>query len=226
MGENFADNTHFHFITKPFYLTEVRPSVNGFQGDGGIIPGLKRMHEGKRQYCIFKTSWGYFGLLADKQGLVRTCLPVRSRGLVQKYLGCDVTHLRYNKNLFSGLQDRIRAYYQGECIDFNDVECDFNGIIHTPFSSKVLNICKGIEFGHTMYYGMLARLAGSPGAARAVGNVLAKNQIPLIIPCHRVVCAGGRLGGFSAHGGVNMKRRMLAWEASRETQCKEGVMPK
>jgi methylated-DNA-[protein]-cysteine S-methyltransferase len=62
-------------------------------------------------------------------------------------------------------------------------------------------------------YGELAAKAGYPGAARAVGNCMAANRIPLLIPCHRVVCAGGRLGSYSAPGGTVTKRRLLALEA-------------
>jgi len=78
------------------------------------------------------------------------------------------------------------------------------------FTRRVLGICAGIRPGETMTYGELARKAGRPGAARAVGQVMARNPFPLLIPCHRVVGSGGRLTGFG--GGLEMKRELLAKE--------------
>lgn len=83
----------------------------------------------------------------------------------------------------------------------------------TDFQSRVLKITQSLKYGQTLSYAQVAAKAGSPGAARAVGSVMAKNRIPLLIPCHRVVAAGGRLGGFSAPQGVDMKKRLLAMEA-------------
>ena len=83
------------------------------------------------------------------------------------------------------------------------------------FQRRVLKQCRLIPYGRTMSYGELAAKAGSPRAARAVGNCMAANNIPLLIPCHRVVCSDGRLGSFSAPGGTSMKRRLLAMESPR-----------
>lgn len=82
----------------------------------------------------------------------------------------------------------------------------------TPFAVAVLTACKTIEFGKTATYAQLANMAGSPKAARAVGNVMAKNPLPLIIPCHRVLKTNGQLGGFSAPGGTKIKKKMLELE--------------
>ena len=75
-----------------------------------------------------------------------------------------------------------------------------------------MTACRDIRFGQTVSYGRLAEMAGKPGAARAVGRALAKNPLPLIIPCHRVICANGKIGGFSAPGGVTLKKRLLQLE--------------
>jgi O-6-methylguanine DNA methyltransferase len=80
-----------------------------------------------------------------------------------------------------------------------------------PFARRVYEVVRRIPPGRTMTYGEVARRAGSPGAARAVGNAMARNPIPLFVPCHRVVGSAG-LGGFSADGGVGLKRRLLARE--------------
>lgn len=110
------------------------------------------------------------------------------------------------------LTRRLQAYAEGAKDDFLDVPVDVGQ--PSSFQSAVLEHCRRIPFGSTLTYGELARLAGSPGAARAVGNVMASNRIPLVIPCHRVVGTNGGLGGYSASGGTRMKLRMLELEAT------------
>ena len=80
------------------------------------------------------------------------------------------------------------------------------------FSKRVLEECRKVKYGETISYGRLAKRAGSARAAQAVGQVLSANRLPLVIACHRVICADGRVGGFSAGRGVAMKKRMLAME--------------
>lgn len=109
------------------------------------------------------------------------------------------------------LVERLQAYASGRPDNFADVPVDSGAT--TEFRRRVLQCCRHIPYGETLTYRQLATLAGSPAAARAVGNSMAANRIPLVIPCHRVVPAGGRLGGFSAPGGTNMKRRLLDLEA-------------
>jgi len=110
-----------------------------------------------------------------------------------------------------GLIDRLRAYAAGEPVDFGDVAIDQRHL--SPFARRVIHCCRRIPYGRTMSYGDLAAAAGSPRAARAVGNCMAGNRTPLVVPCHRVVAAHGRLGRFSAPGGTRTKRRLLAMEA-------------
>jgi methylated-DNA-[protein]-cysteine S-methyltransferase len=185
-------------------------------------------------YTIFKTKWGYFGLVAADNGLLRTVLPAEARGKVKSQLLRYFPSARYDKALFRNVQEQITAYFEGDCVDFKDVliahchsresgnpdgvRIDFrnvpvvlNGL--SAFAKRVLTACRSIEFGQTVTYGRLAELAGKPKAARAVGGALAKNPLPLIIPCHRVLCTDGTLGGFSAAGGVRLKKKMLKLEA-------------
>ena len=105
---------------------------------------------------------------------------------------------------------RLQAYADGAFDDFLDVELDLAG--KTRFQQAVLHHCRRIRPGSTLTYGELAARAGYPGAARAVGQVMKTNCVPLIIPCHRVVAAGGRLGGYSAPDGLRLKRRLLQLE--------------
>ena len=111
----------------------------------------------------------------------------------------------------SALIRRLQAYASGARDEFGDVEVDL-GLV-TDFQRRVLERCRRIPYGRTLSYGELATQAGYPGAARAVGNCMAANRIPLVIPCHRVVASGGRLGGYSGVEGVRMKRRLLDLEA-------------
>jgi methylated-DNA-[protein]-cysteine S-methyltransferase len=105
---------------------------------------------------------------------------------------------------------RICRHFQGEVQDFRDVTLDLDGV--GPFAQKVYAAAREIPPGQTRTYGELAKSLHRPRAARAVGQALRKNPIALLIPCHRVVAAGGKPGGFSAHGGRATKAKMLEVE--------------
>lgn len=104
----------------------------------------------------------------------------------------------------------LQRFAEGERVEFDDVPVSLIGM--TGFQKQVVAACRAIPWGDTVSYGELAANVGHPGAARAVGTVMRKNRVPLIIPCHRVLAAGGQLGGYSAPSGLDMKRRLLALE--------------
>jgi methylated-DNA-[protein]-cysteine S-methyltransferase len=108
------------------------------------------------------------------------------------------------------LVTRLQRYAAGNPDAFCDISVDFGQA--SEFRRRVLNLCRRIPFGRTVSYAELAARAGSPRAARAVGNCMAANPIPLLIPCHRVICADSRIGVYSAPGGTAMKQRLLAME--------------
>jgi methylated-DNA-[protein]-cysteine S-methyltransferase len=108
---------------------------------------------------------------------------------------------------------KLKLYAAGETVDFADTPLSLDH--STTFGAQVVAACRRIPWGGTSTYGELAAECGSPGAARAVGSVMAKNRYPLIVPCHRVLAAGGDLGGYSAPDGLAMKRRLLAMEGVR-----------
>ncbi len=83
-----------------------------------------------------------------------------------------------------------------------------------PFERRVYAACRALPPGHTCTYGELARAIEDPSALRAVGHALGRNPWPLVVPCHRVLAAGGRLGGFSAPGGADTKQRLLLIEST------------
>jgi O-6-methylguanine DNA methyltransferase len=110
----------------------------------------------------------------------------------------------------AGVIGRVRKHLDGEAQDFRDVVVDLDGA--GAFARRVYEAARKIPAGETMTYGGVAKALGEPGSARAVGQALGSNPIALIIPCHRVVAAGGKGGGFSAHGGLATKAKMLAIE--------------
>ena len=179
---------------------------------------------------IFKTKWGYFGLAASEFGLLRTCLPLAKSEKVKSELlknrpianrGSSIENreltIEFDKKLFRPLQEQIIAYFEGAAIDFDsNIPAMLEGF--SSFSRRVLTTCRNIRFGQTISYSQLAKRTGRAGAARAVGTALAKNPLPLIIPCHRVVRNDGKIGGFSALGGVTLKKRMLELECYSHRQ--------
>jgi methylated-DNA-[protein]-cysteine S-methyltransferase len=110
----------------------------------------------------------------------------------------------------STLFDRIKHYAAGEPEDFTDVPLDLTGI--PDFNRQAYAELMKIGYGQTTTYGAIARTLGDVAMSRAVGQAMGANPIPLIIPCHRVLGADGKTGGFSSPGGVTAKMRMLALE--------------
>ena len=178
------------------------------------------------KYTIFKTKWGYFGLAGSENALLRTHLPLRNLEKVKSRLlkmlfavressiEYRESRIEFDKALFKTLQQQITAYFQSTYVDFNkDIPIVLDGL--SLFANSVLSACRDIGHGQTTTYGRLAQKVGRPTCSRAVGRALAKNPLPLIIPCHRVVCANGKIGGFSASGGTNLKKRLLKHEQHR-----------
>ena len=110
------------------------------------------------------------------------------------------------------LADAISRYFEGSRVSFKDVQVALPGF--SGFARMVLEWLYMVEWGTTVTYKDIASSVGHPGAARAIGLIMSKNPIPLIIPCHRVIRSDGGLGGFSGPGGVKMKKKMLALESS------------
>jgi len=169
------------------------------------------------KYTIFHTKWGYFGLAGTKYALCGTCLPLREPEKVKSRLLKNLSlinresSIELDKTCFNTLQEQITAYFDGSCVNFSqDIPIVLDGF--SSFCSSVLTACRDIEFGQTLTYGQLAKKSGRPNARRAAGNALARNPLPLIIPCHRIIRSDGKLGGFSAPGGITLKKKMLELE--------------
>ena len=107
-------------------------------------------------------------------------------------------------------QKLLAEYFAGKRREF-PVKIDWSRV--DGFTRKALQVCAKIPYGKTLSYGEVAARAGSPGGARAVGQAMGRNPFPIIVPCHRVVASGGRIGGFS--GGLHFKRALLDLEGAQ-----------
>ena len=163
------------------------------------------------KYAIFQTKWGNFGLAGTEDGLCRTQLPGSKPEKIKSLLLKNLPAAQFDKTFCKILQQQITAYFEGDCVQLSrDIPLILDGF--SSFGKTVLRTCREIEIGQTITYGKLAKKAGRPNASRAVGSTLAKNPLPLIIPCHRIIRSDGKLGGFSAPGGITVKKKMLELE--------------
>ncbi|KQW43863.1 hypothetical protein ASD88_17150 [Pelomonas sp. Root662] len=158
----------------------------------------------------FDTALGRCGIVWSDQGVVASLLPDASPArLRRRHPGAQLTD-----DLPAAIAhavDGIRALLAGEVRYLGDIPLDERGI--PEFRRQVHALTRAIPPGQTRTYGEIAAALGQPGAARAVGRAEGDNPFPPIVPCHRVMGAGGEPTGFSAPGGVETKRRMLLIEA-------------
>ena len=158
-------------------------------------------------YVIFNTAAGWVGLLGSEAGLKRTTLPQSSKEQAIAALGIETNKAILSQEYFRDLVKRVQDYFMGRRFKFRDKLDLCEG---TAFQRDVWKAARRIPYGETRSYAWLAQQIGKPSAARAVGQALGKNPLPIIIPCHRVLTSDGKLGGFS--GGLKMKKYLLALE--------------
>lgn len=155
-------------------------------------------------------------MVASEAGLLEVILPFA--GLDREGMRAEFARLwpaaTEESTLTRQAADLMARYWAGERVDFG-LPVDEERF--TPFQREVYRVVRGIGYGETLSYAGVAVLAGSAGAARGVGTAMARNPLPVIIPCHRVIGAGGAMGGYSAPGGVLSKRRLLTMEGVRLT---------
>lgn len=169
-------------------------------------------------YVVFSTTTGWIGILSSVIGLRRTTLPQASERAVYALLGDFLKDAVLAPQRFGDLIDRYRAYFSGHQVDFPD-KLDLSTA--TPFQQAVWRATRLIPYGETRSYTWVAGRAGSPKAMRAVGQALARNPLPIIIPCHRVLAGDGGPGGFS--GGLQAKRSLLIMEANPATSNRSNI---
>ena len=175
----------------------------------------------ERGLTLFDTAIGRCGIAWGRRGVVGVQLPEVSEAqtrarLMRRHLGAREAppppHVRR-------AIDGVVALLRGEASDLSTVALDMEGV--PQFHRRVYEVARTIAPGATLTYGDIAARLGERGAARAVGQALGRNPFAIIVPCHRVLAAGGKAGGFSANGGVATKLRMLAIEGAPTT----GMLP-
>ncbi|MBO6718362.1 MAG: methylated-DNA--[protein]-cysteine S-methyltransferase [Rhizobiaceae bacterium] len=166
---------------------------------------------------IFETALGFFSIAWSSAGITRCVLPEPSREVAKRRLsergGMAGPLLESEAALPAparAVVEAVRAYTEGDTTGFDDITLDLTGI--DEFRLAIYAAARALGHGEVVTYGELAERAGYPGMARETGTALGRNPIPLIVPCHRIIAAGGKLGGFSARGGTDTKKRLLAHE--------------
>jgi methylated-DNA-[protein]-cysteine S-methyltransferase len=161
----------------------------------------------EEHFVVYESSIGYI-VIVTKNGKV-VSLDVTDKGTYEarKMILSIYPDARESMTSFKIIRTLLDRYLQGREVDF-DVEVDISHL--GVFTQEVLNELREIPWGVVRTYGWLAKKIGKPGAARAVGQALKRNPVPIIIPCHRIIRDDGTIGGFSM--GVNIKERLLALE--------------
>lgn len=171
-------------------------------------------------HAVFETSLGFMALAWSDAGLTRVCLPEKTHAAAERRLlrlaGTDAANANADRIApawIAALVADVRRYADGADIDFSGVPVDLAGV--DTFRRDIYAAARNLRHGETTTYGGLAEKAGHKGLFRETGAALGSNPIPLVIPCHRILAAGGKIGGFSATGGSVMKERMLVLEGVR-----------
>lgn len=197
-------------------------------GQSGIADAARRQIGPDRyvaaaelQLSVFLTDLGWFGLVGRDEAIAALTIGHGSSDGVREAVspkvsapGDEDAEELPESDWLPQIRRRLERYAAGERVEFGD--CRLDSPPRTAFQQRVLELTRGIPYGTTTTYGELAEQAGAPRAARAVGSVMASNRVPIIIPCHRIIAAGRKLGGFSAPSGVRLKEQMLTMEAGEE----------
>jgi methylated-DNA-[protein]-cysteine S-methyltransferase len=164
------------------------------------------------ELVTFRTAVGWCAMIG--QGAVLRALAVGYRDSAAAVARFDpeLTATARTSSWNRALMNRLIGSLEGEPDDFRDVDIDLSHL--GPFALRVVAACRRIEWGETRTYAQLAEAARRPRAARAVGRVMSQNRTPLVVPCHRVIGSSGKLVGFSAPQGIQLKRRLLALESA------------
>jgi methylated-DNA-[protein]-cysteine S-methyltransferase len=165
-------------------------------------------------FTLFATAIGSCALIWSARGIAGVQLPESDEAATRRRVLERFPEAREAVPPADIAQTResIVALLGGENVDLTGVALDMEAV--PPFHRRVYEAARTIGLGRTLTYGALARRIGAEGAARAVGQALGKNPFPICVPCHRVLAASGKLGGFSAHGGVETKHRLLEIESA------------
>jgi methylated-DNA-[protein]-cysteine S-methyltransferase len=172
------------------------------------------MRTNARGYTLFETAIGRCGITWGERGVLGVQLPEAGdaetrRRLLRRFP--DAREIPPPPDVQQAL-DGIVALLRGEPRDLTSIALDMEHL--PPFNRRVYEVARTIPPGSTVTYGEIAARLGEPQQAREVGQALGENPFTIVVPCHRVVAAGGNTGGFSARGGVRTKLRLLAIEGA------------
>jgi methylated-DNA-[protein]-cysteine S-methyltransferase len=174
------------------------------------------MSEVAPHYHVFETAMGFCAIAWSDAGVLRFQLPTKTAEAAERLIRRRVLGAEPDMPPaeVAAVVEAAKRYFAGEEIDFSQVQVDLAG--ENAFFAQIYGALRRVGWGRTTTYGALAKEVGAGReAARDVGEAMAKNPAPLIIPCHRVLAAGGKIGGFSAPGGSRTKMRMLELEGVR-----------
>lgn len=175
------------------------------KGTGGAPPS----------FTVFKTAVGWCGMVMKGRNVKRLFIGYSRQHQIKRHIKeafRDAMEV-YPSWGMRAIIKKLERYCSGENVALGSVPVDWSSL--TAFQKKVLKAAAQIPYGSVATYGGLARRIDSPKSARAVGNALAQNPFPLLIPCHRVIKGDGGLGGFSAAGGTGLKKRLLKMETTK-----------
>ena len=175
---------------------------------------------------FFPTDLGWFGLAGRGRRVERLWFGHRSEDQVRAAADRDIAGrtLVEEPHWYPVAERLCVDYASGRPVDLSRIDVLLS--TRTDLQRRVLLAVRGLEYGETASYGEIAERAGAPGAARAVGTVMSRNCIPLLIPCHRVTAAGGKLGGYSSPAGLQMKVRLLEMERAGRPVRSSTLSPK
>ena len=165
-------------------------------------------------FAVFDTAVGDCGIAWSDRGVIGFQLPEGDAQAMRRRMA----------TVFSAAEsvpppdiqtaiDAVVRLMHGDRVDLNFIQLDMDSL--PEFHQRVYQVARLIPPGATLTYGEIAQRLGDPGSARAVGQALGRNPIPVIVPCHRVMAAGGKTGGFSAPGGAATKLNLLAIEGAQ-----------
>jgi methylated-DNA-[protein]-cysteine S-methyltransferase len=178
--------------------------------------GSDAMSEAAQHYQVFETAMGFCAIAWSDAGVARFQLPTKTAEAAERLMRRRAYGAEPGappKDV-AAVVEAAKRYFAGEEMDFSGVQVDLTG--EDAFFAQIYDALRRVGWGRTTTYGALAKEVGAGRErARDVGEAMAKNPAPLIIPCHRVLAAGGKIGGFSAPGGSKTKARMLALEGVR-----------
>jgi len=185
--------------------TQIRRLAMSVKGTGGAPPS----------FTVFKTAIGWCGMVMKGRNVKRLFIGYSRQHQIKRHIkeafrdAMDV----YPSRGMRAIIKRLGRYCSGENVALGGVPVDWSSL--TAFQQKALRAAAQIPYGSVVTYSGLPRKIDTPKRARAVGNALAQNPFPLLIPCHRVIKGDGSIGGFSAAGGTGLKIRLLKMERTK-----------